>query len=126
MSSDNRDLLEVLKAELNFIEKGGYGQPAGKPWVSTSIFQDSLSCLNLGDKARTQPCSACLLTDFVPPGDRGEDVPCHRIQLTDGGETIDSVERSGDQQTREESVKKWLRGIIVLMEQARERDSLYG
>ena len=123
MSSDNRDLLEVLKGELNFIEKGGYGKPAGEAWVSTSMFQDSLSCLNLGDPARTQPCSACLLTDFVPPGDRGEHVPCHHIQLTEGGETIDTVERIGDQQKLEESVKIWLRGAIARMEQ--ERASLY-
>ena len=57
MSTDKRDVEEVLKAELNFIEKGGYGKPAGEPWVSTSIFQDSPSCLNLGDPARTHPCS---------------------------------------------------------------------
>ena len=47
MSIDNRDVLDVLKAELNFIEKGGYGKPAGQPWVSTSMFQDSPSCLTL-------------------------------------------------------------------------------
>jgi hypothetical protein len=27
MSNDTRDRLEILKAELDFIEKGGYGRP---------------------------------------------------------------------------------------------------
>ncbi|HWO02533.1 MAG TPA: hypothetical protein VNS63_25040 [Blastocatellia bacterium] len=123
MFKDNRDLLEILKAELNFIEKGGYGKPAGQPWVSTSIFQDSLSCLNLGDPARTQPCNDCLLTDLVPPEDRTQSVPCHHIPLTNGGATVDSVKQAGDQCQLEEDVKTWLRGAIARIE--RERGSLY-
>jgi hypothetical protein len=123
MSKDNRDLLEVLKAELNFIEKGGYGKPAGEGWVSTSMFQDSLSCLNLGDPARTHPCSSCLLIDLVPPEDRNQAVPCHHIPLTDGGATVDSVAGTADQQQLEEGVKTWLRGAIARIE--RERESLY-
>lgn len=123
MSRDNRDLLEVLKAELNFIEKGGYGKPAGEPWVPTSIFQDSLSCLNLGDPARTQPCSDCLLTDLVPIQDQAQNVPCHHIPLNAGGETIESVERTGDQQKLEQNVEAWLRAAIARIE--RERESLY-
>lgn len=115
MSTDN-DVLEVLKAELNFIEKGGYGKPAGQPWVSTSIFQDSPSCLNLGDPARSHPCSECLLIDFVPPEDRGEVVPCHHIPLTATGETADTIGRRGDQQELEEDVKNWLRETINRIE----------
>lgn len=119
MSTDNRDVLEVLKAELNFIEKGGYGKPAGEPWVSTSIFQDSPSCLNLGDPARTHPCSECLLTDLVPPGDRSQAVPCHHIPLTETGETIAALERRENQQELEEKVETWLRGAITRIEQER-------
>ena len=29
---DERDLLEVLKFELNFLEKGGYGRSVKTPW----------------------------------------------------------------------------------------------
>ena len=119
MSTDNRDVLEVLKAELNFIEKGGYGKPAGEPWVSPSIFQDSLSCLNLGDPVRSHACSECLLIDFVPAEDQGEVVPCHHIPLTDTGETVERIEWSGDQQGLEESVKQWLRATIARVEQER-------
>jgi hypothetical protein len=115
-------VLEVLKAELNFIEKGGYGKPAGEPWVSTSIFQDSLSCLNLGDPVRSHACSECLLIDFVPPEDQGEVVPCHHIPLTNNGETVESIEWGGDQQGLEESVKQWLRATIARVE--RERAAL--
>ena len=119
MSTDNRDVLEVLKAELNFIEKGGYGKPAGEPWVSTSVFQDSLSCLNLGDPVRSHACSECLLIDFVPAEDQGEVVPCHHIPLTDTGETVERIEWSGDQQGLEESVKQWLRATIARVERER-------
>ena len=122
MSTDNRDVLEVLKAELDFIEKGGYGKPAGEPWVSTSVFQDSLSCLNLGDPVRSHACSECLLIDFVPQEDQGEVVPCHHIPLTDTGDTVERIEWSGDQQGLEESVKQWLRATIARVE--RERAAL--
>jgi len=122
MSKDSRNVLEVLKAELNFIEKGGYGKPAGEPWVSTSMFQDSLSCLNFGEQRRSHPCSECALIDFVPAADRGEVVPCHYIPLTETGATISSVERTADQQHLEEGLKKWLRGTIARIE--RERESL--
>lgn len=119
MSTDNRDVLEVLKAELDFIEKGGYGKPAGEPWVSTSVFQDSLSCLNLGDPVRSHACSECLLIDFVPQEDQGEVVPCHHIPLTDTGDTVERIEWSGDQQGLEESVKQWLRATIARVERER-------
>lgn len=119
MSTDNRDVLEVLKAELNFIEKGGYGKPPGEPWVATSVFQDSPSCLNLGDPARSHPCSECLLIDFVPPEDRGEVVPCHHIPLTATAETADSIEWGSDQQELEEGVKNWLRDTINRIEHER-------
>ncbi|HSF25656.1 MAG TPA: hypothetical protein VLE20_15630 [Blastocatellia bacterium] len=119
MSTDNRDVLEVLKAELNFIEKGGYGKPAGEPWVSTSIFQDSPSCINLGDPARTHPCSECLLTDLVPPEDRSQDVPCHHIRLTETGETVADIEGRENQQELEQKVKSWLKRTISRIEQER-------
>jgi hypothetical protein len=119
MSTDDRDILEVLKAELNFVEKGGYGKPAGEPWAATSIFQDSPSCLNLGDPARTHPCSKCLLIDFVPPEDQLEAIPCHHIPLTAIGETVDGVESSGSQQELEAKVKRWLLTTIGRIEQER-------
>jgi hypothetical protein len=67
MSTDKRDILEVLKFELSFLEQGGYGRSVRTPWKATSMFQDSPSCLNFNDPARPHACDECLLTDFVPP-----------------------------------------------------------
>jgi hypothetical protein len=119
MTQDDRDTLEVLKAELDFVEKGGYGRSVKTPWQPTSIFQDSPSCINLGDLERTHPCSECVLIDFVPPEDRRQDVPCHHIPLNTSGETIDELEWKENQQKTEESVKNWLRSMISLVEKQR-------
>ena len=123
MTHDDRDPLEVLKSELEFLEKGGYGRSVKTPWQPTSIFQDSPSCLNLGDPERTHPCNECLLIDFVPSEDRNEDVPCHHIPLNTKGETIDEIEWKEDQARLEETVKSWLRSKIAQLEQnsARQR-----
>jgi hypothetical protein len=119
MTQDDRDTLEVLKAELDFVEKGGYGRSVKSPWQPTSIFQDSPSCINLGDLERTQPCSECLLIDFVPPEARREDVPCHHIPLNAKGETINELEWKEDQRKTEESVKNWLLSTISQWEKHR-------
>ena len=117
MTKDDRDTIEVLKAELDFVEKGGYGRSVKTPWQPTSIFQDSPSCLNLGDSARTHPCSECLLIDFVPPDARAEPVPCHHIPLNAFGATIDALEWKEDQPRTEEAVKSWLRRTIDKLEE---------
>ena len=116
MTQDNRDTLEVLKAELDFVEKGGYGRSVKTPWQPTSVFQDSPSCINLGDPDRTHPCSECLLLDFVPPEARTQDVPCHHIPLNARGETIDELELKENQDKTEETVKNWLRSTISQLE----------
>ena len=70
MANDGRDTLEVLKAELDFVEKGGYGRSVKTPWQPTSVFRDSPICLNFSDIERTHPCSECLLIDLVPRDQR--------------------------------------------------------
>ena len=119
MTDDDRDTLEVLKTELDFIEKGGYGRSVKTPWQPTSIFQDSPICLNFADLERTHPCSECLLIDFVPPENRTKDVPCHHIPIGVAGETIDELEWSEDQRGTEEAVKTWLRATIKRVEEQR-------
>ncbi len=123
MAKDDRDILELLKFELDFLEHGGYGRSVRTPWKPTSIFQDSLSCINFGDPARTRPCSECLLMDFVPPSARGEDVPCHHIVLNEKGETVDRIERYDNQQEVEDKFKRWLRQAIARLEEERARRS---
>ncbi len=119
MPIDDRDVLEVLKFELDFIESGGYGRSVRTPWLPTSIFQDSLTCLNFGDPHRTRPCDECLLMALVPPERRSEEVPCHYIPLTPQGETVDHLERNATQDVKEEVVKNWLRRMIKILEDAR-------
>src|SRR5438874_9550394 len=90
MSEDKRDILDVLKFELNFLEQGGYGRSVRTPWKPTSIFQDSISCINFNDPERPHPCNECLLTDFVSGDLTTEEIPCHHIPLNAHGETVDT------------------------------------
>lgn len=119
MSNDKRDILEVLKFELSFLEQGGYGRSVRTPWKPTSIFQDSLSCINFNDPERPHPCSECLLNDLVPDKAQGESVPCHHIPLNPDGETVDTMERQYNQAELEAAVKEWLRATIQRIEQER-------
>ena len=120
MSTDERDPLEILKAELSFIEKGGYGRPVRTPWKPTSLFQDSLSCINYGYPYRAHPCRECLLNGFVPEGARAEAIPCHHIPLDAEGETVEALESEENQQLLEEKVKAWLRARISELEAERD------
>jgi hypothetical protein len=115
MTKDDREPLDVLKAELDFIEKGGYGRSVRTPWQPPSIFQDSRSCINFGERRMKHPCEDCLLMDFVPSEARDEDVPCHHIPLNANGETIDDLQRK-DQQSTEEALKDWIVASISLLE----------
>ena len=121
MARDDRDILEILKFELDFIEKGGYGRSVRTPWLPTSIFQDSLTCINFGDPKRSHPCDECLLMQFVPPERRSEKVPCHHIPFGSLGQTVHTLERWETQQDMEEAVKNWLRATIKQIEDERAK-----
>src|SRR5437764_10923552 len=109
MPKDERDILEVLRAELDQIEKGGYGRSVKTPWKPTSAFQDSLTCINFGYPYRAHSCDECHLIDFVPAEKRGETIPCHHIPLGQQGETVEMLETEENQQKLEDSIKQWLR-----------------
>ncbi len=119
MSNDKREILDVLRSELSFLEQGGYGRSIRTPWKPTSVFQHSPSCINRDDPSRTRPCSECILTDFVPLKSLREEVPCHHIPLNANGETIYTMERQHTQGELEEAVREWLRETI----QRIDRDS---
>ena len=119
MTKDDRDVLEVLKTELGHIEKGGYGRSVRTPWQATSVFQDSLTCINYGYPYRAHPCDECVLNDLVPPESLGEVIPCHHIPLNEAGETIEMLESEDNQQSMEEKVKAWLRAKIQEIEEER-------
>lgn len=117
MSDDQRDVLEVLKFELAFLEQGGYGRSVRTPQKPTSIFQDSPSCLNFNDAGRPHPCNECMLTDFVPAEARGEAVPCHHIPVGPRGETLSALE--DNQIATEDALGNWLRAAIARLEKER-------
>jgi len=123
MAKDDRDILELLKQELAFIEQGGYGRSVRAPWLPKSIFQDSLSCLNYGYPYRAHPCAECHLLDFVDPEDRSQPVPCHFIPLNDAGNTIEELEMEGNEPRMEIAVKGWLKGKISWLEAERSQNS---
>ena len=116
MAKDERDTLELLKAELNFLKKGGYGRSPREPWRAQLIFEDSPSCMNYDSKEHPAPCAECALMQFVPPEKRGEKVPCRHIPLTAEGETLQELYRGGTQQELEDALADWLRVRIEALE----------
>lgn len=120
MAHDDRDLLELLKDELKFIEQGGYGRSVRTPWREKSAFQDSLTCINYGYPYRAHPCAECHLIDFVPMADKATEVPCHHIPLNESGETIEELELEDNQHKLEEEVKTWLKTRIKELEEKKK------
>lgn len=119
MYKDERDLLDVLKAELAFLEKGGYGRSPRESWRQPLIFEDSPSCMNYDSKDHAEPCSSCVLFQLVPPQFRGKQIPCRYITLNAEGETLDSLYRSSHQFEVEEVFGNWLQRMIAAVEKLR-------
>jgi hypothetical protein len=124
MTKDERDILDLLKDELKFIEQGGYGRSVRTPWQAKSPFQDSLTCINYGYPYRAHPCTECHLLDFVSPEHQREEVPCHHIVLGADGETIEDLEAADDQAKLELKLKEWLRGRIRKIEEERAKQAV--
>ena len=124
MSKDERDILELLKTELDFIEQGGYGRSVRTPWKETSPFRDSLTCVNYALPEKAHPCSECHLIDFVPPDKRSEALPCHAIPLNAAGETVETLELENNQAKLEKALKEWMRAKIKEIETARLTEKL--
>ena len=119
MQKDERDLLEVLKFELQFLKDGGYGRSPRTPWRPQYIFEDSLTCMNYNSTQNPGPCSDCVLMQLVPPERRSEKIPCRHIPFNVSGETLDSLYRYSDQNETEETVGNWLRATIQRLEEER-------
>lgn len=119
MAQDDRDILEVLKFELSFLEDGGYGRSPRTPWRAPAIFEDSPICPNFCDPVHTHPCEECLLERFVPEGQRRKNIPCRFIPLNQEGQTVDDLYRTGNQREMEESLATWLRAQIAKIEKER-------
>jgi len=126
MANDDRDILELLKDELDFIEKGGYGRSVRTPWKPKSAFQDSLTCINYGYPYRAHPCSECHLLQFVSPEHQGEQIPCHFIALNEAGETVEDLELEDNEAKLERKVRDWLLAKIKEIEEERATQAIAG
>jgi len=116
MPKDERSIAEVLKAELNFVKKGGYGRSPREPWRAPLVFEDSPTCMNYDTKENPTPCAECLLMEFVPADKRGEKVPCRHIPLTPYGDTLLHLYRGGTEWEIEEALAIWLQKEIAKLE----------
>lgn len=111
-NTSRQNVLQLLQAELQFVESGGYRRSERSPWRPPYVFEESPSCPNYSDRSRPHPCVDCWLIQFVVPDLRGEQVPCRFVQLTPEGITIDSLYRYGSTSETEETLSRWLRERI--------------
>jgi hypothetical protein len=123
MPRDDRDILDILKFELNFLKKGGYGRSPREPWRAQLFFEDSPSCMNFDSKDNPSPCVECALMKFVPSDRRNEKVPCRHIPLTAAGETLADLYRGGTQQELEDAMADWLRNTIAQIESRQAKET---
>ena len=114
MSRDHRDVLEILRYELNFLEQGGHVHTNGEGRLP-SPFRNTQICLNFGDPLRPHACHECFLYDLVPEDARIEDVPCHFIPLDPAGHRMIDYLKAGDVAGLERVLKIWLRRTIEEM-----------
>lgn len=120
MTSDQQDILEILKSELEFIEKGGYRVPEKEQAEPVStMFADSATCLNYGYPYRVHPCGECPLMEFVPEDRRVSPMPCHHIPLDESGQTVEALEEAQNPTGMQAAVKTWLQQTISRIESQR-------
>jgi hypothetical protein len=122
MDRNNRDLLNVLRSELEFLKKGGYRTTARADWRPHFIFQDSPTCLNFDPTQHPRPCSECILTQLVPENMQQKKIPCRYIPLNERGETIDSFYRSATQEELESELRRWLKATIEHLEKQKTKN----
>ena len=121
--TQNKDLLTVLKTELEFLKIGGYSQTARAPWRPQFIFQDSPTCLNFDPAEPPRPCTECALIQLVPEDSRNRKVACRYIPLNSHGYTIDFFYRYGTQESLEAALTEWLKTTIARLEREKVRSS---
>lgn len=124
MCKEERDLLKVLKAELEFLNNGLYARFAEASWRPVYVFEDSCACVNHDYKVGSASCGDCVLAQLVPPDFRSARFPCQHIPLNAAGETLDSLYRYGDEREIEETVRSWLQATIAELEEQRKIPTL--
>jgi hypothetical protein len=119
MNKDKRDLVDVLKRELQFVEKGGYQHPSRAPWRPQFMFQNSPTCLNFKSSGSPVPCAECVMMQVVPADSQQKNFPCRHIPLNEQGETLDLLYRTDTQKEIETVFKDWLKTTIARLERER-------
>jgi hypothetical protein len=116
-------LTEILKAELRFVEQGGYRGRPRFPFRPNFIFEDSPTCIKmLGEvrDAEARVCTECHLMEFVPEEHRTQRIPCRYIDLTGNGETVNSFYEYGTEEELEKALVGWLKRKIRELEEVGE------
>ena len=117
---DQRNVLQILKSELAFLERGGYRRIARYPWRPNFVFEDSPTCINFADRGQQRPCTDCPLFVFVPENRRAVQFPCRHIPLTAGGETVNSFYEWGTEEELETALREWLLESIKELESGKK------
>jgi len=117
MATEKRDLLEVLRVELEFLKGGRYR--TWSSWRPQFIFEDSPTCLNHGDPERKTPCSECVMMQLVPAEFRQGTPPCHYIPLNERNDTIQSLHQWSAPEELEDAVGERLMNTIQKLELGR-------
>ena len=114
MSKSKLETLNLLKQELEFLERGGYG--GAMLWKPVSMFLHSPTCPNRLNYERSVPCPQCLLYPYGQEQFREEATPCHFIALNQDGESIYSMSRQYTTAEVERALRNWLHGEIRRLE----------
>jgi hypothetical protein len=112
------DRLQVLKNELQFLERGGYLSPIR--WRSPRIFEDSPTCPK--EPWCACPHGDCVLLDFVPEQRRHEAIPCRYIPLDESGETLKTLYSTATNEEIQKTLREWLLKTIAGLEQMAESE----
>ena len=112
MRADLNEIIVQLKLERDILKSGGYGRSVRTPQKPTKLFRDSVTCLNYGETVKLHPCEECLLWEWVPEDHQHDDLPCHFIPLNEQGDSIASLEDSGDREEAEKALLDWLDSVI--------------
>jgi len=111
-----RELLRVLKNELEFLEKGGYGDLEKRSWRPAMFFEDSPTCPNHNLGKKLVPCARCALLQLVPLTKRANEIPCRDIPLNEERETLQSLYETATRDELESKLDQWLRMTIDRLE----------
>ncbi len=120
---NRKQLAGILKAELAFLERGGYRRGPRYPWRPNFVFEDSPTCINFAGTEERRPCSECALMHFVPQERQATRFPCRHIHLTATGETVNSFYEWGTEEELEKAVGEWLKRTIEQLESEEQERS---